>query len=425
MTKEFQTSITRRKDKSYKATLPFEFEEASVSDVVIPQKIHLIPIGQWEHDTYGPIIINASDIREYQQNFNAGIRKGVFITAGHEGFEELPACGWIKEVESRDNGLWGIVDWTELGKETLSDKQYKFFSPEMYRDYEDPETHQLYRNVLTGGALTKSPYFKELESVVFSEPKKIINKFDEKKSMTKTLAEVLAIEDVSTLTDEEKAVLKEGEATLTEEQKTKFAPALEVKAPEKTPEELEKETGDANEAAGLNRDGSTKEPKIEGSEKITMSKLEFSLLKEKADKGAEAFKELEKNKLDAAVGALIFSSETNKEGKFLPKSKDSLHAFMETLNTAQRTAFSSLLKDLPKSQLFEEKGDGTGGDAGGTDAEEVEKKTAEKITTAEKAGKKLSYSEALKQVMSENPELGKRYESGAGLKSVGKGAKEE
>ena len=105
-------------------------------------------------------------------------------------------------------------------------------------------------------------------------------------------------------------------------------------------------------------------------------------------------------------------------------SRQGTQKIAENCSTWSNPAFQTIpAADFPK--LFEEKGDGTGGDAGGTDAEEVEKKTAEKITAAEKAGKKLSYSEALKQVMSENPELGKRYESGAGLKSVGKGAKEE
>lgn len=404
MTKEFSTSIVQRKGKGMKAILPFEFDDAGEDSVAIPAKIHLIPIGQWEHDLYGPIIINAADIREYLQNFNAGIRKGVFITAGHEGFDEKPACGWIKEVESRDTGLWGTVDWTNLGKETLSDKQYKFFSPEMYRDYEDPETHQFYRNVLTGGALTKSPYFKELESIVFSD-KNIKNNFDNKNNnMTKTLEEILKVEDVATLTDEEKAVLKENEADLTDEQKTKFAPALEVKAPEETAEEKtareEKEKGDANEAAGLNRDGS----KIEASEKkmVQISASELAILTEKANKGADAFKELTESKLKASVDALIFS-ETNKTGTFLPKSKDNLRAFMETLNDAQKAKFSALLKDLPKTQIFNELGVKTG--AEGTALAEVEAKIAEKM----KANDKLKYADALKQVMAENEGLEQRY----------------
>lgn len=399
MTKEFSTTIVKRKGShGYNAMLPFEFDAKEKDTVAIPSKVHLIPIGQWEHDLYGPIIINAADIREYQQNFNAGVRKGVFITAGHEGYNELPAVGWITEVESRDTGLWGTVEWNELGKETLNDKQFKFFSPEMYRDYEDPQSHQFFRNVLTGGALTKSPYFKELEAVVFSD-RNIKSNFEENKNMTKTLEEVLAIEDVATLTAEEKALVKENEATLTDEQKTKFAPALEVIT------EAPKTEAPAEEIPTTE----TPAEKIEASDKkiVQISASEFALLTDKANKGAEALTKLNASELNASVEALMFSS-TNKAGSFLPKSKDTLRAFMETLNDAQKAKFNSLMKELPKNQLFTEVGAGAGA-VEGTAKAEVEAKIDEKVSASEKAGKKMSYSEALKEVMSENKELSARY----------------
>lgn len=399
MTKEFSTTIVKRKGKGYNAVLPFEFDASEKNTVAIPSKVHLIPIGQWEHDLYGPIIINAADIREYQQNFNAGVRKGVFITAGHEGFMELPAVGWINEVESRDDGLWGSVEWNELGKETLKDKQFKFFSPEMYRDYEDPQTHQFFRNVLTGGALTKSPYFKELEAVVFSD-RNIKSNFEEKIIMTKTIDEILAIEDVATLTDEEKTLLNANKETLTEEQKTKFAPVLEV---------AEAPVVETPEAPAPAEAPVVETEKIEASDKnfVQISASELAILKTKANEGAEALGKLKASELNLAVETLLFS-EKNKAGAFLPKSKDTLRAFMETLNEVQKTKFSSLMKELPKNQIFTEVGAGAGA-IEGTAKAEMETKINEKISASEKAGSKMTYSEALKEVMSENKELSARY----------------
>lgn len=404
MTKEFSTTIVKRKGShGYNAMLPFEFDAKEKDTVAIPSKVHLIPIGQWEHDLYGPIIINAADIREYQQNFNAGVRKGVFITAGHEGFMELPAVGWITEVESRDTGLWGTVEWNELGKETLNDKQFKYFSPEMYRDYEDPQSHQFFRNVLTGGALTKSPYFKELEAVVFSD-RNIKSNFEESKIMTKTLDEVLAIEDVATLTDEEKTLLKDNKETLTDEQKTKFAPVLEVA------EAPVVETPATPEAPAPEETPVVEPEKIEASDKklVQITASELAILTDKANKGAEAMKKIEASELSSAVETLVFS-EKNKAGAFLPKSKDTLRAFMETLNEVQKTKFSSLMKELPKNQIFTEVGAGAGA-IEGTAKAEMEAKINEKISASEKAGSKMSYSEALKEVMSENKELSDRYD---------------
>lgn len=407
MTKaQFKKSKT---NDTYRGIFTFEFDEGGKKKGggAIPDTIHLIPTGQWEHDMYGPIIITASDIREFIQNFNAEVRKGVFITAGHEGFEELPAVGWVTKVEQRDDGLWGDVEWNDRGITALSQKEFKFFSPEMCRDYEDPETHQLYRNVLTGGALTKSPYFKELQAIVFSD-KALKNNFSEQQTMTKTLEEILAIEDIATLTDEEKAVLVANKESLTEDQKIKYtaiidAPVEETPAPEATTttEEAPAEVTPPATEETPNTDTQTMSEK----KNVTISASEYEVLKEKANQGAQAFKELEKAEIETALVKMTFSA-TNKVAAFLPKSKDNLRAFMETLNKDQRAKFSALVAEIPASEKFAELGAG-GGTVEATTFAEINTKAEEKM----KANDKLSYSEALKQVMSESEGIGERYDS--------------
>lgn len=409
---------------------PFGFaEKKTMSDKVeIPDMIHLIPMGQWEHAAYGPILINNQDIREFMQNFNAKIRNGVYITAGHEGFEELPAQGWITDVEMRDNGLWGKVEWNELGKATLSDKQYKFISPEFYRDYEDPQTHQIYRNVLIGAALTKSPYFKELEAVVFSD-KNIKKQFNDNQNNTMDLKELIA-KDVTTLTDEEKVFIKEHAAELSDEEKVAFASIIEDTTADttdtttgETPEQKAQREADEAAAAALvdttPEEGATgaattteggegvastttteTTPKVEASDKITASELQT--LREKAAQGEQAFAEIKKMKLDAVVKEMVFS-ETNKAGKFLPMATDNLRAFMETLNDAQLAKFSEIVKQIPEAGLFNEKGTGAVTDSSAI--AEVDRKVA----AVRASEPKLTEGEALKRVMSENPGLQERY----------------
>lgn len=420
MTKTLTADLKKKMLSSkYKGIFPLQFDDDSDLEndtgVEIPDTIQMIPIGQWEHDLYGGIIITNQDIREFAQNYNAGVRKGVFITAGHEGFEELPAVGWITAVEIRDNGLWGVVEWNDGGKELLSDKAFKFFSPEFYRDYEDPQTHQLYRNVLIGGALTKSPYFKELEAIVFSESK-LKKQFNETNTMDLNTILAKKVEELST---EEKAFVKEHAADLTDEQKVAFAPALE-EAKTETDEEktareakeaedkvaADKATEEANIAAGLNADGSEK--KIDASEKVTMSAMEFSILKKQADEGAKAFAEIKKNKLDTAVKTLVFS-EGNKAGRFLPKNEAGLRTFMDGLNESQLKQFNDLVAALPKNtQAFSEIGKDVAVD--GTAQAEVEAKINLKMSEGEKAGKPMKYSDALKAVMAENEGLEQRYD---------------
>jgi len=401
----------------YAGMFPFEFDstmegEGEDAKAVIPTDIHLIPIGEWMHDAYGPIKITNSDLREFIQNFNAKVRKGVFITAGHEGFQELPAVGWITTLEMRDTGLWGSVEWNESGIELLSDKAFKFFSPEFYRDYEDPQTHQIYRNVLTGGALTKSPYFKELEAIVFSD-KNIKSNFN---TSTMNLAEILA-KDITTLTDEEKAFVKENAAQLTEEQKVAYTAIIDApveEAPAAT-EEVKVEEAPAEEVKPAEETPAVVETPAEvapvdatpvtASEKnVTMSFAEVEALKAKATEGAAAFAELKAIKLSNALKGLLFS-EDNKGGKFLPKSADNLRAFAETLNDAQLAKFSDLINQLPSLEIFKE--------VGASEAFNDATATAQLdtlIASTMKANESMKYSDALKKVLSENKELAKRYE---------------
>lgn len=410
----------------YVGLMPFEFDEdgdmSADAKTAIPSMIHLIPMGQWDHDMYGPITINQNDIQEFAQNFNMGIRKGVFITAGHEGMHELPAQGWVTAVEVRPDGLWGTVEWNELGLESLQDKQFKFFSPEFYRDYEDPQTHQIYRNVLTGGALTKSPYFKELQAIVASDSvcfRNNISRFSEDNTMN--LTELLA-KDITTLSDEEKSFIKANAEQLTDEQKASHASIIEepedpAAAPEATPENPEapaSETPAEDPAPAAEPETPAAEPEtpadpaepVAASEKVLISAADLAVLKRQAADGAKAFSDLEAIRLGEAVGALVFSAK-NPTGRFLPKSTDNLRAFMQKLNAEQRKSFSELITSLPTAtaELFKEQGDG--GAADGTARKEVELK----VNEAMKANDKLSYGEALKHVMSEHPELATRYDA--------------
>lgn len=391
-------TITKDKQKANERVVgifPLEFKDAGRTvEGEIPDTIHIIPIGQWDHAAYGKIVITPSDIKEFAANFQMSLRKGVFITAGHEGFVEQPAVGWFTEVEARDDGLWGKVEWNKLGKETLSDKQFKFFSPEFYTVYEDPQSHQLFKNVLTGGALTKSPYFKELEAVVFSD-KAVFNQNDKNQDMT--IEEILA-KAKDTLTDEEKTFLKEKAGDLTEEQKADYADIIGEGG---EGDKGEGEGAGAGEGAGTEGAGTEGGDKQTASEKVLISASELQALRAKADQGAQAFKELEASKINSAIDKMMFS-ETNKLGHFLPKSKDAIKTFMEGLSQAQRDAFSTIIAQLPKANVFDEKGD----DGAETDRQ---KSIDAKVDAKMKANDKMTYSEALKEVMSENPELAKAH----------------
>ncbi|MCK4553878.1 hypothetical protein KAU19_02865 [Candidatus Parcubacteria bacterium] len=407
---------------------PVRFEFA---DKKYPTKIHIIPVGEWDHSEYGKMVITADDIAEFVKNFQKKIRKDIPITEGHETRDEKPAIGWFKKLHNEGKkGLWATVEWTEEGKELLRQKKYKYFSPEFYRVYEDPETHQIYTNVLIGGALTNKPFFKGLKSVIFSEPS-IINQFNAEHNMD--LTKILAKEP-GTLTDDEKKFLVSKFSELKKGDILKFAEDMEGVEAEKPAENDEGKEGEGKESEnkegdkgdkggeGENKEGENKEgnkgkesdegnkegdkdgKKVEGSEQFVKVKAsEYKALEDKANQGADAYTELQRTKIETVVDKMAFS-EQNREGKILPKAKVDVIKFMLTLSETQKTEFIKIVDGLPGSQLF-----GETGDSGNEAVNIASKKLDTKVTELRKADENMSYADAVKQAFEENPQLEKAY----------------
>ena len=368
-------------------------------------ELHVVPTGKWDHPVYGEMEISSADIAEFVQNFKDKVRRDIPITAGHDnGMNggELPAIGWFKELIDRGvKGLYAYVEWTEEGARLLREGAFKYFSPEFYETYSDPETGETPHNVLVGGALTNKPYFKELDAPVlaFSEPA-IMNQFKESMDLKEILAK-----KAEELSADEKTFVREHKDELDADQQSAFASVLEDAKPEDKPEDTPEDKPEDKPQGGDT-------PPVEASEKgmIKVSASEFAALKAKADEGARAFAEVEAMKLITKVDTLIFS-EKNTSGRILPKQKDAVVTFLKTLSEKQRDQFYNILGNLPKADasIFSEVGDG-GGDLGTSQSvyKKISSLANEKIKASEG---KLSFSDALKQVYKENPGIKKEYES--------------
>lgn len=364
-------------------------------------EIQVLVFGLWKHPEYGRIRVKEKEIAEFISNFDNKIRKDLPITEGHSvGNQELPAIGWFRELVNKGrDGLWAVVEWTKEGKKLLEEKAYKYFSPEFYSAYEDPETHKIYANVLVGGALTNRPYFKGLQAVTLSE-----FTFDEGKMELKDIVTKEATE----LTDEEKDFLKEKKDELTDEQKETYKDVLtegegegeENKEENKEGEEKKeekKEEGEENKEEG-------KEEKVEGSEKVMIDSKTLKMLEGNAQEGVTAMSELRRQKAEGYVKELVFS-ESNKTGPVLPKSRDKVVKFLLSLSEKQQAAFKEIMAEMPKSVMFSELGKDSGVAVKSSEqAQELAKAKMEK-------DEKLTYRQAIDQVFAENPELSEQVES--------------
>ncbi|MCX6013513.1 MAG: hypothetical protein NTV30_08935 [Chloroflexi bacterium] len=375
----------------------FDFSENNPAN-----EIQVLPVGVWNHPVYGKINITESDLTDFANNFNDNLRKDLPITEGHSvGSEEKPAIGWFKQLINKGrDGLWAVVEWTKEGMDLLSNKAYKYFSPEFFTNYEDPESRKTYKNVLVGGALTNRPYFKGLKEVVLSE----LTIYNEN-----TMLEDILKKSPADLTDEEVKEIKEAKDTLTPEQQEAFKDIIS-EGKEKTAEELaaeEKVKADAEAELKAKEEADAKvkaeaeaAEEKQGAEMIQVSKKSMSFLEKQATEGVKAIAELRKTKAEGYVNTLIFS-ETNKKATFLPRSQKKVVEFLLSLSEDQVEKFKGIVAEMPKAELFAELGVEDG----------VEVKASEQVQKLVKIkmekNTNLGYREALEQVFAESPELAK------------------
>ena len=63
---------------------------------------------------------------------------------------EHKAVGWYKSVFREGNRLFATIEWTKEGLKHLQEQAYRYFSPELYFEFQDEETGDTIKNLLIG-----------------------------------------------------------------------------------------------------------------------------------------------------------------------------------------------------------------------------------------------------------------------------------
>lgn len=106
---------------------------------VAPDWVHLLPAGTIATgDGRGPYkVVDAASViaASLEQMGGAGVIDENHSTdlAAPRG-EAAPARGWIKELQSRQDGIWGRVEWTRHGERLVTGKAYRGISPVIRHD---------------------------------------------------------------------------------------------------------------------------------------------------------------------------------------------------------------------------------------------------------------------------------------------------
>ena len=75
------------------------------------------------------------------------------------------AAGWITELQARDNGIWGKVEWTEAGRKAVASREYRFISPVIGFDGNNKQDI----SIIDSAALTNKPALTQLISLTDAE----------------------------------------------------------------------------------------------------------------------------------------------------------------------------------------------------------------------------------------------------------------
>lgn len=373
----------------------------------VPTRIKLAPVGSYKTRAYGDINITKDMLSEMKQHFEEGVRAGgtktglpIDVEHGDSQYKGA-AAGWLKKIDVADDGAYGDIEWTDLGKNLLTKGIYKFYSPEFHMKYVDPEHSFVMSNVMTGGGLVNKPMFKkdlpplmmseagdeaEQNSLLTPEKKSFTlilelaeNGSTKNKNAAMDLKTILAKEK-SARTSEEAAFLAEhkGELTFAEAKENGFA----VDAPAKEDNKPEKVTA--------------------GEGEVVVKASEIQELRKMAAQGAAANATLERASLREQVKKATFSEKgSSVAADQIDKWTDRLFKMDEE----ERKETLGMLEALPKKEIFAENGSTqavSGSSAAGAD---LDKKARELMAN----NKGMTYAEAISRTTKENPSLFKEY----------------
>lgn len=119
-----------------------------------PDWVHILPVGavngrdgrRWRLDDPAQLITRSAKGGDLPVDYDHESEK----PKSHGG--PLPAAGWIKSLQAREDGIWGKVEWTARAAEMIANREYRFLSPVLHYH---PTTGQVLR--LIGAGLVHRP----------------------------------------------------------------------------------------------------------------------------------------------------------------------------------------------------------------------------------------------------------------------------
>ncbi|AJY46488.1 phage protease [Martelella endophytica] len=155
----------------------------------VPEWLQLLPAAEFTGvDGRGPYA--APDLASLVAAFHTAGRKlpidenHATDLAGKAG-HPAPARGWIVELQAREDGLYGRVEWTASGRALMEDKAYGFISPVFLHSRTKPYRIGSVERV----ALTNDPNLPFLKSLNSKEDNPMLEELREALGLSETASE--------------------------------------------------------------------------------------------------------------------------------------------------------------------------------------------------------------------------------------------
>ncbi|MTW19099.1 hypothetical protein GJ689_23145 [Rhodoplanes serenus] len=125
---------------------------AGPSAAAAPEWVHLLPAGTFRGaDGRGPYTLAdaAGVIAASMAAGKLAVDENHAIDLAAPQGRPAPARGWIVEMQARDDGLWGRVEWTAAGAQLVTDHAYRGLSPAFVAERDGGRVVRLLRASLT------------------------------------------------------------------------------------------------------------------------------------------------------------------------------------------------------------------------------------------------------------------------------------
>lgn len=139
--------------------------------------VHLVPLGEFHHPESGKLqVIDGRAVEAILHNFKVEATKprfaGLLVDQDHFSYDldkSSESYGWVKELAKGADGIWGRIEFSDLGEQAVKNRRYKFVSP-VFNQFESLDAKRVRPLRLDSVGLTNNPNLKGMEPLANRKP---------------------------------------------------------------------------------------------------------------------------------------------------------------------------------------------------------------------------------------------------------------